>query len=188
MAVPKRDNPMPEGLRRDLERDPTAPVLGNPKGNITLTEFFDYNCTFCRKMPATIQKLIAADPQLRIVYREWPIFGEGSDFAAQAALAALAQGKYWQMHAGLMAERGRLTEAGVMRVAASVGLDEARLRQDMQAPNVLKHIEMSHLLAEHMGIDGTPSFICGDEMAFGALSQKDLEGLIARGRATLGVS
>lgn len=71
----QRANPMPEELRQALERDPTSPVLGNPQGNITLTEFFDYNCPFCKKMVGTIQQLISTDPQLRVTYREWPVFG-----------------------------------------------------------------------------------------------------------------
>ena len=88
-ATAARPNPMPAALRTALERDPTAPVLGNPKGDITLSEFFDYNCPYCKTVMPMMQRLIAADPGLRVVFREWPVFGEGSDFAARAALAAL---------------------------------------------------------------------------------------------------
>lgn len=181
-----RDNPMPESLRQALERDPTAPVLGNPNGNITLTEFFDYNCSFCRKVVGTIQQLVSAEPDLRIVFREWPVFGEGSEFAARASLASLAQGKYWQFHAALMAMRGRAEEASVLRIARQVGLDQAQLRRDMQAAHVSEHINNSFELADHMGLMGTPTFIAGDEAAFGALSLEDLRELVARGRAVLG--
>lgn len=181
-----RDNPMPESLRRSLERDPTAPVLGNPNGNITLTEFFDYNCGFCRKMVGTMQQMVSSDPDLRVVFREWPVFGEGSEFAARASLASLAQGKYWQFHAALMALRGRAEEASVMRIARQVGLDETRLRADMNAANAQDHIDNSHDLADHMGLMGTPTFIAGDEAAFGELSLADLRELVARGRRTLG--
>lgn len=181
-----RDNPMPEALRRDLERDPTAPVLGNPKGDMTLTEFFDYNCHFCREMVGMMPKLIAADPNLRVVFREWPVFGPGSDAAARAALAALGQGKYWQMHTGLMGLRGRADEASALRLARSLGLDEARLRRDMQSERVSRHIENSQLLADHMGLMGTPSFIAGDAGVFGKQSFGDLQALIAQGRAVLG--
>lgn len=186
MARAKRDNPMPDALRRALERDPAAPVLGNPKGDITLTEFFDYNCHFCRKMVPVIKQMIGADSNLRVVFREWPVFGEGSYFAAQAALAALDQGKYWQMHSGLMALKSRATEATVMRVARQVGLDTDRLRADMEKPRVFEHIEGSMELADHMGLVGTPSFIAGDEALFGQQSLKDLQGLVTRGRAVLG--
>ncbi|MBM3604062.1 MAG: DsbA family protein [Alphaproteobacteria bacterium] len=183
----ERANPMPEDLRRALERDPTAPVLGNPQGNITLTEFFDYNCPHCRTMLPMIQQLVSSDPQLRVVYREWPIFGEGSEFAARASLASLSTGNYWRFHAGLLGMRDRAQEASVMRIARQVGLDEARLRRDMEGEPVERHISMSHLMAEHMGLVGTPTFICGDEAAFGALTLAELRELVARGRQTMGV-
>ena len=183
-----RDNPMPETLRRDLERDPTAPVLGNPEGDITLTEFFDYNCGFCRKMVGTMQKLVAADPKLRVVFREWPVFGEGSDFAARASLASLQQGKYWAFHAALMGMRGRAEEASVLRIAREIGLDEARLRRDMEAEAIGRHIDMSFMLGDHMGLQGTPTFIAGDEAGFGAMTLADLQALVARGREALGVT
>ena len=113
-ATAARPNPMPDELRKSLERDRNAPVLGNPNGDITLTEFFDYNCSFCKRMLPTVQQLISSDPNLRVVFREWPVFGEGSNFAARAALASLHQGKYWQMHAGLMGMRDRAAEPSVM--------------------------------------------------------------------------
>lgn len=183
-----RPNPMPEELRKALERDPTAPVLGNPDGNITLTEFFDYNCQFCRKMVGTVQRLISSDPALRVTYREWPVFGEGSQFAARASLASLRQRKYWQFHAALMGMKDRAVEASVMRVARDVGLDEARLRAHMERPEIGKHLETSALLSEHMGLMGTPTFIAGDEGVFGAMSLKEMQDLVARARRTLGVT
>lgn len=181
-----RANPMPDALRRALERDPNAPVLGNPDGDITLTEFFDYNCSFCKKMVGTIQRLISSDPGLRVVYREWPVFGADSEFAARASLAALDQGRYWALHAALMRARGRADEATAMRAAREVGLDEARLRADMQAERIDQHIQRSFELAEHMGLIGTPSFIAGDEGVFGELTLDELQQMIARARATLG--
>lgn len=185
---PDRPNPMPDDLRQALERDPTAPVLGNPDGNITLTEFFDYNCHFCRAMVGTVQQLIASDPQLRVVYREWPVFGAGSNFAAQASLASLRQGKYWAFHSGLMGMKDPAAEASVMRVARRVGLDVTRLRADMERPEVIKHIDGSFQLAEHMGLMGTPSFIAGDEGVFGRMSLQELQELVARARKTMGVT
>ena len=181
-----RPNPMPDELRKALERDPTAPVLGNPDGDITLSVFFDYNCPHCRKMVGPISELISSDPQLRVVYREWPVFGEGSDFAARASLASLETGKYWQFHTGLMALKGRAEEASVLRVARQLGLDQAALRQEMEAEPVTRHIALSFQLAEHMGLMGTPTFIAGDEAVFGEQSRADLADLVARGRKTLG--
>lgn len=186
--APARANPMPDALRKSLERDPGAPVLGNPDGNITLTEFFDYNCPFCRKMVGVVQQAISADPQLRVIYHEWPVFGEGSEFAAQASLAALDQQKYWAFHAAMMAMKDRAEEASVMRIARQVGLDTTRLRRDMESQHVSDHLQLSQQLAEHMGLVGTPTFICGDEAAFGALTLTELQELIANGRKTLGVA
>ena len=181
-----RPNPMPGELREALERDRNGIVLGNPDGNVTLTEFFDYNCPFCKKLVPAMQRLIGADPQLRVVFREWPVFGEGSDFAARAALASREQGKYWQVHAGLMAMKDRAAEASVMRVVRRLGLNEAKLRAAMQSDPVEDHIARSFMLAEHMSLIGTPTLIAGDEAVFGDQSLDDLTALVARARKTLG--
>jgi len=182
-----RANPMPEELRAALERDPTAPVLGNPQGDITLTEFFDYNCPHCRTMLPLISDLVRSDPALRVVYREWPVFGAGSDFAARVSLAALPGGNYWRLHAALLSMRGRAEEATVMRTVRDLGLDEAALREGMASDPVERHISTSFLLADHMGLMGTPTFICGDEAVFGAVTAQELRDLVARGRRTMGV-
>lgn len=182
-----RPNPMPEELRQALERDPTAPVLGNPDGNITLTEFFDYNCPHCKTMLPLMSELVRSDPQLRVVLREWPVFGPGSEFAARASLATLPTGNYWRLHAALLGMRARAEEATVMRVVRDLGLDEAAIRTGMQADTVERHITYSHLLGDHMGLMGTPSFICGDEAAFGAMTLEKLRALVERGRRTMGV-
>lgn len=185
-AQPARDNAMPEELRRALERDPTAPVLGNPDGDITLTEFFDYNCPFCRKMVEPIHRLILEDPQLRVVFREWPAFGAESEAAARVSLASLQQGRYWQVHTGLFRMRGRANGESARQAARQAGLDMDRLERDIDSDAVERHITMSFLLSDHIGLVGTPSFIAGDEGAFGELSLDDLRGLVARGRQTLG--
>ena len=177
-------NPMPAELRKALERDPTAPVLGNPNGDVTLTEFFDYNCPFCRKMVEPLHQLIQSDKQLRVVFREWPVFGDDSDYAARVSLASLKQGKYWQLHTAMFRTRGRVTEAAALRAAREVGLDMAQLERDMAAPEVDKHINSSHMLADHMGLVGTPTFIAGDEGAFGEYSLSDMRELVQRARET----
>lgn len=185
LAVAERKNPMPEELRKVLERDPTAPVLGNPDGDVTLTEFFDYNCPFCRKMVDPIHRLIRSDPGLRVVFHEWPVFGADSEDAARASLASLQQGRYWQMHRAIFSARGRANAETARRAAEQVGLDMARLQRDMQADQVERHITNSFLLADHMGLVGTPSFIAGDEGAFGEFSLDELRGLVRRARETL---
>ena len=182
---PTASNPMPAELRRALERQKNAPVLGNASGDVTLTEFFDYNCPFCRKAVPVIQSLIAADPRLRVVLREWPIFGEGSFFAAQASLAALKQGKYWPLHTAMMSIRGRAEEPSVLAVAQKVGLDLTRLKRDMEGDAVLSHIAHSTELADHMGLAGTPTFIAGNDGRFGRQSVKELQKMIAQARKDL---
>lgn len=179
-------NPMPDDLRKSLERDPTAPVLGNPKGDITLTEFFDYNCPFCRKMVGPMHRLILSDKKLRVVFREWPVFGEDSDFAARASLASLQQGKYWQFHTALFRTKGKVTQDSTIRSARDIGLDIARLERDMAAEPVERHISMSFMLADHMGLVGTPSFIAGNEGAFGEYSLDEMKGMVSRARKAMG--
>ena len=113
--------------RRDvLERDPNAPVLGNVDGDVTIVEFFDYNCPYCKRVKPEIQALMAADPDIRLVCREWPILGEGSVFAARAALAARNQGKYEEFHWALMGLQGRAEEASILNAAVEIGLDADR--------------------------------------------------------------
>ncbi|TIO11831.1 MAG: DsbA family protein, partial [Mesorhizobium sp.] len=107
----------------DLFRDKRSPVGGNAEGNVTLVEFFDYNCPYCRMMAPIMDQAVAGDPQLRIVYKEFPILGPDSVFAAKAALAADKQGKYAAFHKALYGSRTRVTEAAVLKIAADAGLD-----------------------------------------------------------------
>lgn len=137
--------------RELIERDPNAPVAGNPDGDVTVVEFFDYNCAYCRRAAPEVEALIAADTGIRLVYREWPILGDGSVFAARAALAARAQGKYEEFHKAMMRLNGRAEETSVLRVAAEIGLDIDRLRQDKTAPEVDAHIATSMRLTQALG-------------------------------------
>lgn len=180
-----QDNPMPPELRDAIEQQPFSPVLGNSKGDVTLTEFFDYNCPHCRTSVPVIRKLIGDDPHLRVVLREWPVFGESSEFCARASLASVKQGKYWQFHSGLMAIRGRAEEASAMRVAQEVGLDLAKLRRDMRSADVEGHIAQSMALGDHMGLMGTPTFIAGNDALFGKKSGSELKQLVAQARKDL---
>lgn len=162
---------------------PDLPVMGNPQGDTVLVEFSDYNCGFCRKVAPEVTALLKSDPGVKLVIHEIPIFGEGSHFAARAALAARAQGKYPEFHRALMAMRGRAEAASVLRIARETGLDVARLQRDMQAPAITARIERSLQLAEEIGLQGTPSFVAGDRAVFGALPRADLAELVAEARA-----
>ncbi len=150
--------------RDRLEQDPNAIILGNPEGDVTVVEFFDYNCPYCRRVMPEVDALVAQDPNVRLVYREWPILGEGSVFAARAALAARQQDKYEEFHVAMMGMQGRAEEASVLRIARSVGLDIDQLRRDMDAPEVSEHIQTSMELTRALGFSGTPSFVIGDAL------------------------
>ncbi|QYX58046.1 DsbA family protein [Roseovarius sp. SCSIO 43702] len=168
--------------RDTLERDPNAPVLGNPEGDVTVVEFFDYNCPYCRRAKPEIEALLAADPDVRLVYREWPILGEGSVFATRAALAAREQGLYEDFHWALMGMSGRAEESSVLRIAEDIGLDIAQLRRDMEAPEIDAHIETSMRLAQALGITGTPSFVVGDALVPGVVDAEQLQTLVTDAR------
>ncbi|NPD20957.1 DsbA family protein [Alterinioella nitratireducens] len=164
--------------REQLEQDPNAPVLANADGDVTIVEFFDYNCPYCRRAAPTIENLVEADPGIRLVYREWPILGEGSVFAARAALASRQQGLYEEFHWAMMDMSGRAEERSVLTIAAEIGLDIDQLRADMEAPEVAEHIETSMRLADLLGITGTPTFILGENLVPGAVEQEVLQRLV----------
>lgn len=165
-----------------LERDPNAPVLGNPDGDVTVVEFFDYNCPYCKRAMPEIDALLAQDGQIRLVLREWPILSEGSALAARAALAARKQGKYPEMHDALMNMRGKLEADTVMRIAGEVGLDLEKLKADMQSPEVEEHIATSMRLADALGFNGTPAFIVGDQLIPGFVEKAQLAEAVASAR------
>jgi protein-disulfide isomerase len=147
-----------------------------------LVEFFDYNCQYCRRVAPTVVELEEADPDLRLVYKEFPILGPGSHFAARAALASRNQGRYVRFHNALMQANEQVTEETVMDIAREVGLDTERLEQDMQDPAIEEAIARNLQLANALGITGTPSFIIGQEVVPGAVDLRTLQGLIARTR------
>lgn len=150
--------------RDRLEQDPNAIILGNPDGDVTVVEFFDYNCPYCRRVMPEVDALVAQDPNVRLVYREWPILGEGSDFAARAALASRNQGLYEEFHVAMMSMDERAEEASVLRIAREVGLDVDLLVHDMDAPEIDEHISTSMELTRALGFSGTPSFVIGDAL------------------------
>jgi protein-disulfide isomerase len=167
----------------DLLHDPESPVHGNPTGDVTLVEFFDYRCRYCRAVAGFVTQLIKEDPQLRLVYKDFPILGEASVMASKAALASRVQGKYAAFHEALMAVQGELTEATVMATAASVGLDTTKLQADMEAPAIMAVIERNRALGEMLGLTGTPAFVVGGELAPGAMDLAAMKELVSRARA-----
>jgi protein-disulfide isomerase len=169
-------------VRAALESGDNAPVLGNAEGDVTVVEFFDYNCPYCRRAADAVKQVMEGDEGLRVVMREWPILGDGSVFAARAALASREQGLYAEFHDAMMGAAGRLDEDEVMRLAGEVGLDTGQLMADMQSPAIDAHIEQSHALASAMGFSGTPSFVVGDAAAPGMIPAEQLREMIAAAR------
>ena len=169
--------------RDDIFNDPASPVLGNPAGDVTLVEFFDYNCPYCRKAASLMAELQASDKQVRLVYKEFPILGPGSAFAARAALASQKQEKYAEFHEAMMAHSGAIDERSTLDIARRVGIGIDRLQKDMQDPAIEEAIERNLTLAGDLRINGTPSFIVGDEIVRGLTDLPTLQGLIAEARA-----
>lgn len=167
---------------QEIFKDPASPVAGNPDGDVTLVEFFDYNCPYCRKAAPTIEQALEADADLKFVYKEWPILGPGSEFAARAALAAQEQDKYQAFHDAMMAYSGSVDETSTMTIAADVGLDVERLKQDMDGPAIMAAIENNRALANELRITGTPTFIVGDEIIRGLVDLNTLQRSIAEAR------
>ncbi len=170
--------------RHEVFDDPDAPVAGNPKGNATLVEFFDYRCPYCKQVEPSLDALLSEDRQLRFVYKEFPVLGPESVSAARAALAARKQDKYDAMHHALMALKGQIDEAALFRVASSVGLDVERLKRDMTAPDIDRMLKANINLAGALDIRGTPGFVIGNEIVPGAIGLDALRQLIdtARGK------
>jgi protein-disulfide isomerase len=168
--------------RGELFNDPAAPVGGNAAGDATLVEFFDYNCPYCRKAAPVLDQLAQADPGVRIVFKEYPILGPGSAFAAKAALAAQKQGKYLPFHNALYASHGSITEASALDVAKNVGLDVDRLKTDMADPAIEKAISDNLALAEALRISGTPTCVTAKRITPGLLGLDVLKQMIAEAR------
>ncbi len=152
----------------DLFRRPDAPMAGNPAGDVTVVEFFDYNCGFCKRGFPEVAKLIDSDKKVKVVFKELPILSKGSEEASRVALAAKKQGKYWEVHRDMLNSKGRLDEETALKIAGKLGLDVAKLKADMNAPDVTAEIEKVREVAQKMGINGTPHFLVGDRSIAGA--------------------
>ncbi|MCP4394792.1 MAG: DsbA family protein [Alphaproteobacteria bacterium] len=155
--------------KTELHADLSDPVIGNPNGDITLIEFFDYNCGYCKSVLPSIKKLIEQDKNIRIVFKEKPSLGATSFFATKAAIASIKQGKYFKFHQALMGAKGRLSEAKVMKIAQDIGLDTEKLSKDLNDPSVNKMIEKNQKLASKLGMRGVPAIIIEDQYFPGAM-------------------
>lgn len=162
----------------------SSPIMGNPDGDVTLVEFFDYQCGFCKRVLDDVFAVAEDDPGLRVVFKDLPILGPASVVAARASLAARNQGLYTEYHNALMAHRGQLSDRVIFDIAAEVGLDVNQLRTDMQSPEIREELNDNIRLAQQLGIRGTPAFIIGDEIIPGARSLQEIEASIERARSS----
>lgn len=168
--------------RQQIISDPAHPAIGNLNGNVTVVEFFDYRCPYCRRMHDPLVELLRSDPQVRFVHIQLPILGPDSVIASRAALAARAQNRYAQFHDALMRGNTTLNEATILRIAGQAGLDVNRLRADMASPQIEQQLQANLHLAEELGINGTPAFIIGETLVPGAVELSTLRQLVAQAR------
>jgi protein-disulfide isomerase len=152
----------------EIFHPPFSGVVGNPKGDVPVLEFFDYNCGYCKRALGDVAKLVDKEKQVRFILKELPILSKGSEEASRVALAAKMQGKYWEFYRAMLESQGQANEASALRIAEKVGADMARLKKDMASAEVKKEIDDTRALAQKLGIQGTPHFMVGDRVIPGA--------------------
>ena len=173
-------------LSRDaVLRDPEIPVLGNPQGDLTVVEYFDYQCPFCKKLAPEIAQVVRDDGKIRLVLKDWPIFGAVSRSAAQLALAAKYQNKYQEAHDALIGAKEKLSDANIPELLTKAGVDVKKAKQDLQAhqktiEDLLIH---NNAQADAFGFQGTPGFIVGFFRVPGVVEMKVFKQIIADARA-----
>ena len=169
-----------------LFSSPHQVVLGNPDGNVTFVEFFDYNCGYCRGAMNDMLTLMRDDAKLKVVLKEFPVLGPGSLEAAQVAVAVRMQDttgkKYLDFHTKLLGGRGQADKARALGVAKEVGLDMNRLEKDMTSPEVNETLQETFKLAEALGLNGTPSYVIGSDVVVGAIGLAGLQGKVSTAR------
>ena len=163
-------------------------VAGNPDGTVTMVEFFDYNCAWCKKGFPEVLSLLESDKDLRFVLKEFPIFGEDSEYAARAAIASGRQGKYWELHKAMFGHEGKITKESVDEIAAGIGINMGQLKKDMDDPAIAQILVRNRELAQTLAINGTPAFIIDDKLVPGYLPKTELATAIGEIRAKGGCS
>lgn len=180
----KRLSQMREGAKTHaaaLFNESDAIITGNPNGDVTIVEFFDYRCGYCRKIVPEISQLLKQDGNIRMVLKEFPILSKESEFAARAAIAAHKQGKYWDFHLALMASE-EINPDSILAMAKGVGLNIEKLMADMESPSTQEVIVRNHKLAQQLGIESTPAFYIGDVAYSGAMPLSELKAAVAAAR------
>lgn len=166
-----------------LFEDPDSPVGGNPSGDVTVVQFFDYRCGYCKRVLPTLVELTRRDGGVRVVYKEFPVLGPESRRAALAALAAQRQGKYLGFHHALMGGE-EVNDSAIQRIADTLAIDSARFLKDIDAPDLAKRVETNLALGAAIGVNGTPAFIVGDRLIPGAVGIDELTRLVDEARSS----
>ena len=171
-------------MKGDLQNNPNSPFAGNPNGDVTIVEFFDYHCHYCKQFYPTVAKLIDDDKNLRVVFKEFPILSEDSALAAKAALAvySIDKGKYFAYHTALMKSSGAFTMDMLQDKAKEVGIDPDAFKKAMDNADLTKEIDHNKELAQSIGINGTPAIIVGNDLIPGAIEYDALKAKIASAR------
>jgi protein-disulfide isomerase len=167
----------------DIEDASNAFVGGNPDGDVTIVQFFDYNCTHCQSAAPVVRNVVHDDGNIRLIYREFPILSPSSAFAARASLASRKQDLYEEFHYALMEAKKPLDEEAILAVARQVGIDVIKLASDMQDPAIVNHLKATQTIAAENGIEGTPSYAINGELNAGSPSAKALKDAIAKVRS-----
>jgi protein-disulfide isomerase len=168
--------------KAELLHDETSPVGGNPSGDVTIVEFFDYRCHYCKQMQPSIEALLKSDDKVRLVYKEFPILGKVSAFAATVALAAEKQGKFDEFHRAMMAANEDIDATKVIEVARSAGLDLNQIKNDIRAPEIQNVLRKNFDLAKALNINATPGLVIGDDIVSGAPDYETLKNMVAAAR------
>jgi protein-disulfide isomerase len=186
IELERRQKESEQQARLKITQDKTSPLFtakhnvsfGNPNGDVTIIEFFDYNCGFCKRALGDLQKMVAEDKNVRVITKDFPVLGPGSMEAATVALAAkqqLTPEKLWTFHQKLLTVRGNVGKQQAMDAAKEAGADMARITKDLDSPAVRLAIEENVQIADALGLTGTPSYVVGDEIVVGAVGFADLK-------------
>ena len=166
-----------------LAQDAGDPILGNPDGKMVIYEFTDYNCGYCKRVFQPLQELLAGDDDIKLVVKEFPILSETSLLAAQAGIAAQAQGVFTEFHVAMMTARGAISMNSILDAARSAGADTDRLQADMNSPEVAAIIDRTRMAAQALEISGTPGLVIGSQVIPGAISVEQMREIVAAERA-----
>jgi len=177
-----------ESIKKNMDwltKNPNHAEAGNPNGDVTIVEFFDYNCGYCKQALTDLMKLLDKDKNVRLVFVEIPILGASSEEAARWALAAMKQKKYLEFHIAMMNHKGPLDEGAVLQYAKQVGLDGEKLKKDKLDPKNEQIIAENLNMARSLGIQGTPAFVIGDELIRGYVGLEGLQDSVNTARSQL---